>query len=196
MKSYLEVNGQKLESLENELWKSIGNTYYVSSKGRIATTNHRGSGKLSLMKPANNGQGYYTTVLVLNGKNKSVKIHRLVAQAFIPNPLKLATVNHKDFDKSNNCVENLEWMSAKENSLHAFNAGRFYLWQKGQKQHPNCIKIGENNGISILTEKDVLEIRAKFKPRKYTREMLAVEYGVKACTIKDVILRRSWAHVK
>ena len=148
------------------------------------------------MKPCDNGNGYLTTVLVLNGVNKSVKIHRLVAQAFIPNELNLATVNHKDFNKSNNCVENLEWMTSEQNSLHAYNAGRFNGWIKGEKQHPNCVKRGENNGISILTEMDVVEIRAKFIPRKYTRRMLAEEYGVKECTIKDVILRKSWRHVK
>ena len=58
---------------------------------------------------------YHKVSLCKNGKKKSFRIHRLVAKAFIPNPNNLPEVNHKDEDKSNNCVENLEWMSKIDN---------------------------------------------------------------------------------
>jgi len=195
MNSYLTVNGQKLESLENEVWKNCGGSYYISNMGRLATSNWKNKNILRIMKPALDA-GYMKTVIVLNGEKKNVKIHRLVAQEFLPNLNNLPQVNHKDFNTKNNCVENLEWCTAKYNTIYSSNAGRLHRFESGVSLADEFIRRGELNGCSILTEKQVLEIRAKFKPRKYTREMLAKEYGVKACTIKDVILRRSWAHVK
>ena len=59
--------------------------------------------------------GYHQVVLCKDGKKKDLYIHRLVAEAYIPNPDNLPQVNHKDEDKSNNCVENLEWCDAKYN---------------------------------------------------------------------------------
>ena len=67
------------------------------------------------LKYSDNGKGYYQVILCKEGKKKTFLIHRLVAQAFIPNPNNLPEVNHKDEDKSNNCVENLEWMSKIDN---------------------------------------------------------------------------------
>lgn len=192
----LIVKNQKIESLINEQWKFIGGTYFISTLGRLATSNHRGSGKLKLMNPANDAHGYLRTSIVVDGSNKTIKMHREVGKAFIPNPNNLPVINHKNFKRDDNRVENLEWCTWQDNALHSLRAGRLNTFKKGEKQHPNCLKIGEDNGISILTEKDVIEIRRKFKPRVYTRDMLAKEYGVKACTIKDVVLRRSWRHVK
>ena len=197
MNFYLEVNGQKLQSLPNEIWKQIEGTYFVSTMGRIATSNHRNKGKLKLMTPAKDNKGYLRTVFVINGKNRTIKVHREIAKAFIENPNSLKTVNHKNFIKTDNRLENLEWMSFSENYKHAWDNGRRgNVWKKGETQHLNCLRIGENNGCSKLTDIQVKEIRQKFIPRKYTREMLAKEYGVKASTIKDVVLRKSWNHVK
>ena len=67
------------------------------------------------LKPRLNTSGYYQVNLCKDGKGKNFTIHRLVATAFIPNPDNLPEVNHKDEDKSNNCVENLEWMSKIDN---------------------------------------------------------------------------------
>lgn len=68
------------------------------------------------LKPDNNGSGgYYYVNLYKDGKGKNFRIHRLVAKAFIPNYDNLPEVNHKDEDKSNNCVENLEWISRIDN---------------------------------------------------------------------------------
>lgn len=63
---------------------------------------------------------YINVCLSINNKVKYYKIHRLVAQAFIPNPENKPQVNHKDWNKQNNCVDNLEWCTAKENINHSF----------------------------------------------------------------------------
>lgn len=111
--------------LPDEVWKDVvgyEGIYMVSNKGRVKSMPRKVwnyNKPARMLKPHNNGHGYYS-VGMSNGekKNKHVYIHILVAQAFIPNPRGCSQVNHKDFDKSNNCVENLEWVTSKENKMH------------------------------------------------------------------------------
>ena len=68
--------------------------------------------------------GYYIVTLRSHGNLEKKYVHRLVAEAFIPNPDNLESVDHIDFDRTNNCVENLRWLSPRDNVLHSFRAGR------------------------------------------------------------------------
>lgn len=77
---------------------------------------------------------YRGVSLVVNGKQRLYYIHRLIASTFIPNPLNKPEVNHKDGDKSNNKVKNLEWSTASENQIHAFFNG-LQKSRKGSKHH-------------------------------------------------------------
>jgi hypothetical protein len=70
-----------------------------------------------------------------------------------------------------------------------------FSFSNSEKSINKIIKKGSLNGNSLLTEKDVLEIRQKYKPRIYTRSMLAIEYKVKESCIKDVVNRNSWKHI-
>ena len=100
--------------INKEIWKDIKGYegyYQVSNFGRIKNV-RRGT----LKKPQNNGRGYRYVQLKLNGSYHNFYIHRLVPQAFLPNPDNLPEINHKDEDKSNNCVDNLEWCSSKYNA--------------------------------------------------------------------------------
>lgn len=92
--------------------KGYEGLYEVSNLGRIKSFKN-GS---QILKPVITKKGYFTIVLCLNGVPKRFLIHRLVAQAFIPNPDNLPFVNHKDEVKTNNVVTNLEWCTAKYNS--------------------------------------------------------------------------------
>lgn len=90
--------------------------------------------------------GYLNITLSNKGKVKTFKIHRLVAEAFIPNPNNLPEVNHKDGDKTNNNVDNLEWCTRKENQKHAFRIG--LINQNGERNHMYG-KLGADNPNSI-----------------------------------------------
>ena len=101
--------------------------YEISSFGRLRSLGRlivESSGKRrkhrgKIISLHANKHGYYTRNLYVDGKITAVQIHRLVATAFIPNPGKLPQVNHKNGIKTDNRVDNLEWVSRSENALHA-----------------------------------------------------------------------------
>ena len=108
-----------------EIWKDIEGyegIYQVSNTGKVKSLDRKVwnyTKKGRVLKMHNNGHGYYNLSLHGNGKDeKHAYVHILVAKAFIPNPNNYEQVNHKDFNKSNNCVDNLEWVSRKQNVLH------------------------------------------------------------------------------
>ena len=98
-----------------EIWKDIEGyegLYQVSNLGRVKSLKYN---KERILKIANGTDGYKIVGLTYNSKRKTFKVHRLVAQAFIPNPNEYPQVNHKDEDKGNNKVDNLEWCDNKYN---------------------------------------------------------------------------------
>ena len=118
----------------NEIWKDIEGyegCYQVSNLGRVKSLersyiNSRGRvrrTKESIIKQFIEKRGYSLVVLSHKGSKKTFQTHRLVALAFIPNIDNKATVNHKNFNKSENTVDNIEWMSVAENNQHAIDAG-------------------------------------------------------------------------
>ena len=106
-----------------EEWRSIEGyegLYEVSSYGRVRSLdrydNRNYFRKGKVLSPGKTPNGYLVVVLSCNEKQKTITVHRLVAQAFIPNPDNLLEVNHKDEDKTNNSVDNLEWCDHSYNN--------------------------------------------------------------------------------
>lgn len=93
-----------------------------------------------ILKPFVCGSGYYEVILRQNGKRKPKLIHRLVAETFIPNPHGKKEVNHKDGNKYNNEMSNLEWVTSSENQLHSIKVLNNSL---GKKREVVCVETGE-----------------------------------------------------
>ena len=121
--------------------------YAISNLGNIKNIK-----KGNILTPYLNTNGYLTYTFCQNGIKKTFRLHRLVALYFIDNPNNLPYVNHKDGDKTNNKVENLEWCTAKENDVHARSSGL-----KNQEK-PIIAKNIETN--ETLTFKSVTEAGA------------------------------------
>ena len=128
-----------------EIWKDIQGyegLYQISNLGRVKSleriiiTNNGITKKISekILKPYLKGNGYYNIVLRKDSKTKCYFVHRLVAKEFIPNPDNLPQVNHKDENKLNNNVDNLEWCTSKynnnygtHNERHALARSKLYI---------------------------------------------------------------------
>lgn len=101
-----------------ENWKSIAGyegLYEISDRGNVRSLNFKHTGKTKILKFSDSRDGYFRVTFCKEGIRRNMFVHRLVAEAFIPNTNKLETVNHKDEDKHNNNVSNLEWMSRADN---------------------------------------------------------------------------------
>ena len=103
-----------------EKWKKVEHLdkYLISNKGRLKNEK---TGRI--LKTKVNKRGYLCNTISVNGKIMVVKIHRLMAISFIPNPENKITVNHIDGNKTNNNINNLEWATYSENNLHAYLIG-------------------------------------------------------------------------
>lgn len=157
-----------------EIWQDIKDFkgFQVSSLGRIKNPNGRflhGSDK----------DGYVR--VCMNYKLK--RIHRLVAEAFILNPENKPEINHKDGNKKNNRVDNLEWSTRKENMSHATKTGL------------HSVGFGESSPRSILTKDRVSYIRQSFIPRhsEFGQSALGRKFGVSTSCIWRVVHGDNWS---
>lgn len=140
-----------------EIWKDIKGyegLYQISNLGRLKSLprkyKKRYINEEIIKKPSKLPKGYLRIALAKNGTIKYFFIHRLVAQAFIPNPNNLPCVNHKDCNTSNNSVNNLEWCSYKHNNnfknhnLKRNISSVIYYLKKDYQEEKELIKIAEN----------------------------------------------------
>lgn len=105
-----------------EIWKAVvgyEGLYEVSNLGRVKSLHYYGGDRQAIIKQSKRTDGYMHIGLSKNGICRSLVVHRLVAQAFIPNPDGLEMVNHKDEDRTNNNVSNLEWCTRSYNQLYS-----------------------------------------------------------------------------
>lgn len=149
--------------MEKEIWKIVNfnSNYEVSNLGKLRNTKTK-----NVLKLRDNGHGYLVAHLYNKGKRKVEYIHRLVAYCFIPNIDNKEEVNHKDGDKSNNCVKNLEWVTKSENIKHSYKIG---LREITEKQRQNAILQ-----LSKITPEALL--RGKLKSAETNKKKSTLEY--------------------
>lgn len=186
MRQLENLNEDDLE----EFWRDIigyEGLYQVSNLGkvkRLDTLNDNGYRKAILkekeLKPSLSNNGYLTINLYKMQKPSKKLIHRLVCESFLENPYCLKYVNHKDYNKLNNCVENLEWVSNMENNLHRFknittssgysgvcwdknkNKWRAYIFIEGKLKHLGYSKNEQEAYILRINYENANNIQNKY----------------------------------
>lgn len=132
-----------------ETWKDIEGyegLYQVSTLGRVKSFHGRGGVSVRILHSQKRSHGYLGVTLAKDKVQTHYMIHRLVAEAFIDNPYNYPQVNHKDEDKTNNRVDNLEWCTAKYNSNYGIGAQRAAESRKKLPQLKRkvlCVETGE-----------------------------------------------------
>lgn len=164
-----------------EIWKEIKGfetLYKISDHGNVYSIRNN----KELVK--SNTKGYWKVKLCdLNHKVHTLKVHRLVAIAFIENPENKPLVNHIDGNKRNNHISNLEWADNKENITHAAKNGLL------------ADVKGKNNGMAILNEEHIKEIRGFHEQKIFNTVQLAKKYQVSRSAISLIVNRKTWSHI-
>lgn len=148
--------------------------YEVSTKGIIKS-------KRGVLSPHSRTDGYLSVKLYAteNGKytRKGKLVHRLVAETFLPNPLGLKLVNHKDGDKSNNRVENLEWCTHRQNTVHAHSNNLIGKWERQVMNVLSCGTTIEYSSISAASEHTGIPIYtiSKSCKSKHNKEWMYID---------------------
>ena len=144
------VNSERwldIETLPNEIWvdiKDFKGLYQISNYSRVKSLGNKPrykNRKDKILKSGKNSNGYYVVILYKDGSKTTKKVHRLVAEAFLPNYDSKPCVDHYEpveSDYCNNCAYNLRWVTMKENMQHSIELGRF-------KKPPIYNKIGKNH---------------------------------------------------
>lgn len=143
--------------------------YEVSAKGEIRKMN----GEIVGQWP--NDQGYM--LVRLSAPRRMVRVNRIVATAFVPNPKSLPVVNHIDFDRANDCASNLEWCTQAENLEHSEKSGRMQRDYWTGKRSPNA----------KLSDDQVNDIKRAYKDGEGSHQSLANQYGTSKRTIGRIL---------
>lgn len=158
-----------------EEWKQIKDTnYFVSNQSRVKSVKN---GRDKILKPfkSNHINSYFQVALSIKGKVRKEYLHRLVAIAFVPNPNNKSEVNHKNGVKTDNKLENLEWVSHRDNMKHAKRTG-----------------LSPTKTYTKLLEEDIPRIRSLYATKRYYQKELAQMFGVSAGTINGVVNHNHW----
>lgn len=177
--------------MQEEIWKDVlgyEGLYQVSNLGRVKSLsrivkyqeNHSGLRKERILKQNITKSGYVHVVICINKLKKTVKIHRLVALAFIKNIENKHLVNHINGIKYDNKVENLEWVTSSENIIHAHKTGL----KKGIR--------GNESHLSKLTIKEVEKIRLIHSKGKISKKEIAEMFNISRAQVYRIIKKINW----
>jgi len=180
---------------KDEIWKSVNGyagSYEISNYGRVKSlsrciktkNNKQYMRKEIILKQYLNKSGYYFVNLCKSSKMKNHRIHRLVAKHFISNKSKYNCVNHKDGNKINNHVENLEWCTFSYNLKHAHEIGI------------KKAKSGVDNYFSKLDNYDVTLIKILLNNTNLKQKDIASMFNIHTTTISKIYNNVNWKHIQ
>lgn len=173
------------EDIEFKKIESIPGNYFITSDGRVYTTKHKG-GFERFRKQQTNCHGYKVVGFFVNNKVVLKSVHRLVAEAFIPNKENKPCVNHIDGDKSNNNVTNLEWCTYSENGLHA---RRVLKITNSDKQRKSASEQGKKN--RKITMETASKIRKEYALGA-TGRSLSAKYNICPQSVSRIVKNQSY----
>ena len=166
--------------MEQEQWKPIqefNGEYEVSNLGRVRSMKRYYGMVGRIMPQTIQRKGYYAVTFHMNNKAYCRKVHRLVIEAFTPNPDSLPCINHIDGNKLNNHVSNLEWCTYQANMQHAVRTGLTHPHQWTDEERK---QISERNKGQIITPEQREKISQALKGRKHP-EVSARQKGIAPC---------------
>lgn len=186
------IKSKYVTTLPDEEWRDVvgfEGYYQVSNLGRVLSCDrivYKNGGsfiqKGRILSTPPDTHGYAKLIFSVDKEITHDSVHRVVAKAFILNPETKPHVNHLNSIRHDNRVENLEWATEKENSMHAAAKGRI-----GAK--------GSRNSYAKVDEALVLEIREKYATRNYYLSELSKEYNIHFGTISYIVRGDTWKHV-
>lgn len=140
--------------IENGIEYDYRGKYQVSNLGNVRSLNYHKKGNIQVLKPRKDSGGYLQVCLCKNGKNKNCRVHRLVGYMFLENdsPTIKTLINHKDENKKNNNVNNLEWCTPKYNAQYS-NSGK----ELSQEHKQKISKAKKGKKLSETTKKRMSE---------------------------------------
>lgn len=187
-----------------EIWKDVKGyegIYRVSNLGKVKSLKRKvniqsGSQRTvneKILKNQLYSNGYNFVKLSKDHVSQPYSIHRLVGIAFIPNPQNKPCINHKNGIKTDNRVENLEWVTYSENHKHAFRNGLKKITEKEKRETSKRFR-GSNHPSSKLNEKDIPIIRKMYN-NGFSQPVIGKKFGVSQGSITRIITGKSWKHV-
>lgn len=176
-----------------EIWKPVPGyegRYLVSNHGRVRSLGRWVRNGLSsrrwvapmVLSPHLRSNGYLDIGLRIDNNSKFHFVHRLIAEVFIPNPGNLPEVNHLDGNKTNNCAENLQWVTSAQNKRHAVDTGLLLV-------------RGADSPSAKLTADDVRVIRKRVTNGE-TQTAVAIDYGIARANVYRIVNMETWGHVR
>lgn len=153
-------------------YESKTKLYYITRNGNVVSIN-KNNGDTRVLKPNKDRYGY----LKVNVNEKTMKIHRLVAKAFIDNPLNKEQVNHINGIKTDNSLGNLVWVTCSENTTHAYNNG---------------LNVNVKKSIRKVTFEQAQRIRVLYNTGKFNQKDLSDKFNISKSSISFIINNKKY----
>ena len=182
------LENEEWRELKTDLYPDIISGYYLSTKNRVYNFNKHKFLSISHKDPNVNASPYFRVCLttIVNGVKvyKDFLMHRLLMAVFKPvENMENLSINHIDGNKLNNELDNLEWCTIRENTIHALDTGLF-VPVYGEKHC--CATITENTAKNIIDE---------LLTQKYSYSMIAKKFNTSVSIVNDIAIKKSWKHL-